>query len=271
MQTHGTARCSPLRLQPRDLRKINADVRALRRLILVQRKEPVMKASDVMVTNVITVKPASEVPEVAALLLTNHISGVPVVNDEGRLVGMISEGDLIWRREAGTAHERPWWLRSLMGRELLAAEFVREQSRRVGDLMTREVVSAGPDTPVAEIATLLERHRIKRVPIVQNGKVVGIVSRANLIQALATFGRKAVEPRPITDTQLREKVVSQLKSEAWVRPNLVNVTVTDGTVDLWGIVDSAVEKQALCVAVDIVPGVKAINDNVIVRPVTSGA
>jgi CBS-domain-containing membrane protein len=230
-----------------------------------------MKASDIMVTDVITVKPESDVPEVAALLLTNHISAAPVVDDAGMLVGMISEGDLIRRGEAETGHERPWWLKLLMGRELLAAEFLREHSRRVADLMTREVVSAEPDTPVAEIATLLERHRIKRVPIVQNGKVVGIVSRANLIQALATFRRKALEPQPITDAELREKVVSRLRSEPWVRPNLVNVTVTDGTVDLWGIVDSAVEKQALRVAVETVPNVKAVNDNVMVRPAASGA
>jgi CBS domain-containing protein len=230
-----------------------------------------MKASDVMVTDVITVTPESDVPTVATLLLTNHISGAPVVDGQGKLVGMISEGDLLRRSEAGTAHERPWWLRLLMGRELLAGEFLKEHCRRVGDLMTRDVVSAAPDTPVADIATLLERHRIKRVPIVEGGTVVGIVSRANLIQALATFRKKALEPQPIADIELRETVVSRLKSEPWVRPNLINVTVTDGTVDLWGIVGSAVEKQALRVAVETVPNVKAVNDNVIVRPVASGA
>jgi CBS domain-containing protein len=223
-----------------------------------------------MVTDVITVTPESDVPEVATLLLTNHISAAPVVDADGRLVGIISEGDLVRRGEAGTAHERPWWLRLLMGRELMASEFVREHSRRVGDLMTREVVTAEPDTPVADIATLLERHRIKRVPIVSEGRIVGIVSRANLIQALATFRGNAPGARPVADAELRERLVSRLRSEPWVRPGLVNVTVTDGTVDLWGIVDSAVEKQALRVAVEIVPGVKAVNDNVVVRPVAAG-
>jgi CBS domain-containing protein len=180
---------------------------------------------------------------------------------------MISEGDLLRRGETGTGHERSWWLRLLMGREILAAEFLKEHSRKVADLMTRQIVSAEPDMSVAEIATLLDRHGIKRVPIVQNGKVVGIVSRANLIQALATFRKDAFEARPIADAELREKLVSRLKSEPWVRPNLVNVTVTDGTVDLWGIVETSVEKQALRVAVEIMPGVKAVNDNVIVRPI----
>jgi CBS domain-containing protein len=229
-----------------------------------------MKASDIMVTDVITVTPESDVAEVATLLLTNHISAAPVVGVEGRLVGIISEGDLIRRGEAGTEHQRPWWLRMLMGRELMAGEFVREHSLRVGDLMTREVVTAEPDASVADIAELLERHRIKRVPIVRDGRIAGIVSRANLIQALATFRRKAAEPKPVADAELREKLVSRLNSEPWVRPVLVDVTVTDGTVDLWGIVDSATEKQALRVAVEIVPGVKAINDNVVVRPAGTG-
>src|SRR6516165_1686228 len=114
----------------------------------LQREEPFMKASDVMITDVITVKPDSDVPEVAALLLNNHISAAPVVDNTGRLIGIISEGDLLRRGEAGTGHERSWWLRLLIGREVLAAEFLKEHSRRVGDLMTREIVSAAPDTSV---------------------------------------------------------------------------------------------------------------------------
>jgi len=230
-----------------------------------------MKASDVMVTDVITVKPESNVPDVAELLLTNRISAVPVIDDAGNLVGIVSEGDLLRRSEADTGHERAWWLRLLMGRENLAAEYLREHSRRVADIMTRGVISAEPDTPVADIATLLERHRIKRVPIVRDGKIVGIVSRANLIQALATFRKKLISPQTVADAALREEIESRLKSEPWVRPFLVNVTVTDGEVDLWGLVDSLVEKRALRVAVENVPGVKAVNDNVIVRRAGSGS
>ena len=134
--------------------------------------------------------------------------------------------------------------------------------------MTRGV-SAESDTPVADIATLLERHRIKRVPIVRGGKVVG--SRANLIQALAIFRKKLTSSQRVADAELSEKIASRLKSEPWVRPFLVNVTVTDGSVDLWGLVDSSVEKQAARVAVKNAPGVKAINDNVLVRPAGCGS
>jgi CBS domain-containing protein len=230
-----------------------------------------MKAADIMVTDVITVKPDSQVQDVAGLMLANRISALPVVDDAGALVGIVSEGDLLRRNEAGTGHDRAWWLKLLMSRENLAAEYVKEHARKVADVMTRSVVSADPDTSVADIASLLERHRIKRVPIVRNGKVVGIVSRANLVQALATFRKKVIAPQSVADAELREKVVARLNSEPWVRPNLVNVTVTDGTVDLWGIVESSVEKQALRVAVEVTPGVKAVNDNVMVRPIASGA
>jgi CBS domain-containing protein len=229
-----------------------------------------VKASDVMVTDVIMVKPDGDVQDVAALMLDNLISAMPVVDDAGKLVGMVSEGDLLRRGESHTEHQRSWWLKLLMGRESLAAEYLKEHSCKIADVMTREVISARPDTSVADIATLLERHRIKRVPIIQNGEVVGIVARANLIQALARFRERTPLPRPIADGELRKRIVARLKSETWVRPSLINVIVTDGTVDLWGIVDSSVEKKALQVAVEITAGVKVVNDNVIVRPVASG-
>jgi CBS-domain-containing membrane protein len=230
-----------------------------------------MNASDIMVSDVITVKSSGTVQEVAELLLRNRISALPVVDDAGKLVGMVSEGDLIHRGDAGTGHDRPWWLRLLMGRDVLAAEFVRENSRTVADVMTRGVISAVPDTPVADVAMTLERHRIKRVPIVHNGKIVGIVSRANLIQALAAARNDVLPPQRIDDAALREKIFSRLRSEPWAKPSLVNVTVSDGTVDLWGIVDTPAEKQALRVAVQVTPGVKAVNDNLIVQPAASVA
>lgn len=229
-----------------------------------------MKASDIMVTEVITAKPSSDVHDIVELLLLNRISAVPVVNDTGGVVGMVSKGDLIRRSETDTRQERSWWPRLLVGGELLAAEYLREHASNVANVMTRGVISADPDTPVTDIATLLERRRIKRVPIVRNGKVAGIVSRANLIQALATCRKKALPARPIGEAELREKVVSRLRSAPRARPTFVNMTVTDGTVDLWGVVSSSVEKKALRTAVEVTLGVKAVNDNVIVRPVAAG-
>ena len=229
-----------------------------------------MKASDVMVTNVITVGPDACVQDIAGILLGCRISAVPVVESNGKLVGIVSEGDLMRRVEAGTVRTRPWWLALLTGKEVLATEFVKEHSRKVADVMTRDVVTAGPDTPLSTIANLLEKNAIKRVPIVEAGKVVGIVSRANLLQALASSDKYTEVSIPINDAKIREKVLTQLSAEPWTRPSLINVIVQDGTVELWGIVDSASEKKAVRVAAEVTPGVRAVNDNLIIRPVGSG-
>jgi CBS domain-containing protein len=229
-----------------------------------------MKAADVMVTNVVTVGPDACVQDVARTLLDCRISAVPVVGSDGKLLGIVSEGDLMRRIEAGTGRKRPWWLAILTGREVLACEFVKEHSRNVTDVMTRRVVTAALDTPLSTIASLLEKNGIKRVPIVQDGKVVGIVSRANLLQALASLNKGAEVTPIIADTKIRENVLAQLKAEPWARPSLINVIVQDGAVELWGIVDSVSEKKAVRVAAEVTPGVCAVNDNLIIRPAESG-
>jgi CBS domain-containing protein len=230
---------------------------------------PAMKAADVMVTNVITVGPDATVQEVAGILLTNRISGVPVIGAGGELIGIVSEGDLMRRAEAGTGRRRPWWLSVLTGREVLAGEYVKEHSRKVADVMTPRVVTATPDTPLQDIATTLEKNGIKRVPIVKDGKVIGIVSRANLLQALASLPKNGADAEP-SDSAIRDDVMARLQAEAWTRPSLVNVIVNEGTVELWGIVDSQTEKRAVRVAAEVTPGVRAINDNLVIRPAESG-
>jgi CBS domain-containing protein len=228
-----------------------------------------MKAADVMVRNVITVGPDACVQDVAHTLLTARISGVPVVGPNGELVGIVSEGDLM-RVEAGTGRRRPWWLAIFTGKEALAMEFIREHSRKVADVMTREVITAAPDTPLWKVANLLEKNAIKRVPIVEGGKVVGIVSRANLLQALASLSKRVELATGADDSQIRDKVLTQLNAEPWTRPLLINVIVQDGTVELWGIVDSASEKKAVRIAAEVTPGVRAVNDNLIIRPAQAG-
>ena len=141
-----------------------------------------MKARDVMVSPVITVKPTASVKDVAKLFLEHRISAVPVVDDQGKLAGIVSEGDLLHRAEAGTQRHRPWWLLVLTRDDALAVDYVKEHARTVADVMTKEVITAGPDTPLHEIAAALEKYAVKRLPIVKDGQLVGIVSRANLIQ-----------------------------------------------------------------------------------------
>ena len=235
-----------------------------------------MKAADLMITNVISVGPDTSVQEVARILLEERISAVPVVGRNGQLLGIVSEGDLMRRAEAGTGRTRSWWSAFFTRREVratkreaLATEFVKEHSRKVTDVMTRDVVTAAPDASLSTIANLLETNAIKRVPIVQQGKVVGIVSRANLLQALASLDKEADVTTQVDDAKIRRGVLAQLKVEPWTRPALINVIVQDGTVDLWGVVASTSEKTAVRVAAEVVPGVRVVNDHLVVRPARS--
>jgi CBS domain-containing protein len=149
-----------------------------------------MKAADVMVSNVITIGVNASIGEVAAILLNNHISAAPVIGEKGELVGIVSEGDLLRRAEIGTTKRHSWWLELISNEWASANEYIKSHSGKVADVMTRNVITAKPDTPLADIAGLLERNRIKRVPIVEGAKLVGIVSRANILQALASAPKK---------------------------------------------------------------------------------
>jgi CBS domain-containing protein len=222
-----------------------------------------MKAHDVMVFPVITVKPSTSVKEVAKLLVERRISAVPVIDDEGKLVGMVSEGDLLRRAEAGTERRRSWFLLGMTCEETLAAEYVKAHARKVADVMTSKVITATPDTLLHELATLLETNSIKRVPIVKNGQLVGIVSRANFVQAVASAG-EALKVS-LSDASIRETLLAHLRQQAWARPWQLNVTVKKGVVDLWGVAASETERTAIRVAAETMPGVRAINDNLIIR------
>jgi CBS domain-containing protein len=226
-----------------------------------------MKAADIMVSAVVTVGPECSVHDVAEILLANRISAVPVVAKDGNLVGIVSEGDLIRRTEIDTERRRSRWLALLTGTQSLAAEFVKSHAHRVADVMTREVIVATPDTPLRHIAALLEKNGIKRVPIVSNGKLVGIVSRANLVQALASARKQVKAAAATSDLMIREELLSRLHAEPWARTSRLNVIVHDATVELWGTVRSGAEKQAIRLVAEATSGVRAVNDNLIIESV----
>lgn len=223
-----------------------------------------MQAKDVMTTQVISVSETSTVYDVALTLLDCGISAAPVLDSTGQLVGIVSEGDLMHRAEAGTGRQRSWWLSLFADSETLAQDFVKEHSRKVADVMTRKVITASPDTSLGGIATLLEKNRIKRVPILEDSKLVGIVSRANLLQALATAYHRAEPTTMQDDSKIRDAILSRLKAEPW-SPSLLNVIVQDGAVDLWGFAGSESQKEAARVAAELVPGVVTVKDNIVLR------
>lgn len=224
-----------------------------------------MNAADIMTRQVVTIASDATAKDAAELMLANHISALPVVDASGKLLGIVSEGDLVRRAELGTARSRSWWLELLTPNRTLATDYVKSHGQKVSELMTRELVTAKPDTPIAEIALLLEENAIKRVPIVDKGKLVGIVARANLIQAIAArpAAQKAKTKRK--DSDVREDALAALADEPW-RPWLVNITVRDGAAHLWGVVNTDEEKLAAGVAVENVPGVVAVHNHIIVRP-----
>lgn len=227
-----------------------------------------MKARDIMTPHVVSVGPDATVDAVANTLISNGISAVPVIDIACRLIGIVSEGDLLTRWELGTELQRPWWLAALTSDATRAAEFSKSRAVKVADLMTRDVVTVDPETPIADIAHTLEKHGIKRVPVVENGLVVGIVSRANLVQALAS-ARKRGAGVDRSDQALRQAILGAMASTPWGgRP--FNVLVDGGDVELWGCVYSPEEAEGLKAAAQATPGVKSVEDNLRVLPTVIG-
>jgi CBS domain-containing protein len=221
-----------------------------------------MRAIDVMVRDVVTVRPDTDVAEAIKLLAEHDVSALPVLDDAGNLVGMLSEADLIQRVEIGTEKRRPWWQEAMTGASTLAADFAKSHGKEVGEVMATGVISVSEDTPLSEIAALFERKRIKRVPVVKDGKLVGIVSRANLIQALATvIGR--MDQHNESDRQIRLELLSRLQQQSWTDFGSRNITVGNRVVHLWGLVGSEAERKALLALAESVPGVSRVADEMI--------
>ena len=224
-----------------------------------------MRAMDIMTSEVITVGEDTTVPEAAKLMAERGISAVPVVDRDNRIVGMVSEGDLLHRAETGTERRRSWWLDMVSSTNKLAGEYIKSHSARVKDVMTRDVLSVTEETAVADIAVLLETNRIKRVPVVRDGKIVGIVSRANLVRALAMTITEGVGDGD--DRTIRDKLLAELKAQKWAEVSPANVTVKDGVVHLWSSYLSEQERRALIVAAESVPRVRRVEDHM--RPVSA--
>ena len=216
-----------------------------------------MIAADIMVREVVTIGPDESVARAAALMTANDVSALPVISADGRLVGIISEADLLRRKEIATATNRPSWVETITPAATVAAEFVKSHGKRVADLMSKDVISVGETASLNDIVALLERNRIKRVPVVRGDQLVGIVSRGNLIQALASAVVTA-EVSSDESRSIREEILARPKDFAGP-----NVIVKDGEVHLWGLVRSEDERKALVVLAESVPGVTKVVDETI--------
>ena len=230
-----------------------------------------MRAGDIMTRQVITIDADSTVADAAKRMLDHHISGMPVVDEQGRVVGIISEGDLLRRSEVNTARDsagrRPsWWLALFAGpfaaqSEESAEAYTKEHSRLVRDVMTHNVVCVDDDASLEKVVSTMESRRIKRVPVVSDHRIVGIISRANLMRVLTSVASDI--PAPTTDDRsLRAKVIEAFKGQSWAPDFGENIVVRDGVVQLWGTVSSEAHREALVVAARNVPGVKEVEDNI---------
>jgi CBS domain-containing protein len=219
-----------------------------------------MKAKDVMTSPVVSIEPDASIWQAVRIMLQRHISGLPVIDQKGGLVGIVTEGDFLRRTETGTQRRRPRWLEYLIGPGRLADEYTRAHGRKVNEIMTADPVTITEDTPLDEIVRLMEKRQIKRVPVVRDQQVVGIVSRANLVHALASVARD-IRPTSAGDQAIRDRILAELASQSWAPIALVDVHVRDGVVELWGMITDERERKAIVVAAENAPGVKAVNDH----------
>lgn len=226
-----------------------------------------MKASDVMTPKVISIEADAPIQQATQLMLQNRISGLPVVDRKGAIVGMVTEGDFLRRGEIGTQRRRSRWLEFLVGPGRLAAEYVQAWGRKVEEVMSAPAITVAEDTPLEQVVDLMERHGIKRVPVLREGRLAGILTRANLLHALVSLATQPQAPAG-DDAAIRQRILAECESQSWAP--LSNVVVRNGVVELWGVITDERERQARIVAAENVPGVKAVRDHLVWIEPTSG-
>lgn len=229
-----------------------------------------MQASEVMTRNVITVTPKTEIREIVDLMVTNRVSAIPVIDASERVVGIVSEGDLMRRIENETDKRDSSWLQALFSERTDTNAYIKTHGRKAEDVMTRDVITVAEDTPLYRVAQTLEKNRIKRVPVARDGRLVGIVSRSNLLQGFSTIQAGDSPAGTADDHGIREHIVREISKRFNISGNTTNVVVSNGVVDLWGLVDSESEKKAAAVLAENTPGVKEVRNHFVVAPARTG-
>jgi CBS domain-containing protein len=215
-----------------------------------------------MTREVVSIAPDASVMEAVRLMLQHKISGLPVVDAAGKLQGVVTEGDFLRRVETGTERKRSRLVEFLLGPGRLATDYVHATGRKVDEVMTPDARTVGEDEPLEKVVHLMERYRIKRVPVVRGDKVVGIVTRANLMRALASLAL-AEHPVAADDASIRERLLAELKRQSWAPVGLIDVVVKDGVVKLSGALTDERERQAIRIAAENIPGVKKVEDHLV--------
>lgn len=224
-----------------------------------------MKAHEIMTTDVTTVGLTTTVKEIATLLVNQRISAVPVVDDDRHVIGIVSESDLFHRAETDTERKRSWWLKAFTDTNVLARDYVKSHGLKAEDIMSRVVTSVHENADLAEVADILDTHQIRRVPVVKEGRLIGLISRADIVRALIQAEETSAGSKP-DDSALQTAILKEIRAQSWLSARSVSVTVKDNVAELWGLVDSEDERKALHVLVEAVDGVKSVDDHVRLYP-----
>ncbi len=226
-----------------------------------------MRAHEIMTSKVFTVKPGTSIAEIAMLMATERISGLPVVDDDGRMIGIVSETDLLHRAETGTERKRKWWISLFIDTDMRARDFIKGHGHTAADVMSRFVVSVRDDATLAEVADMLDTNDLKRVPVLKAGQLVGIITRGDLVRALANA--EATRPTGVgvgDNGQLQKALNARIDQQSWVNPSYLNVIATDKTVELWGFVSSEDQRRALLILVRELAGDRVVADHLAIGP-----
>jgi CBS domain-containing protein len=226
-------------------------------------EDPPVKAQDIMTRAVVTVGPHTPVPDIAAMMVEKHISGMPVVTERGEIIGIVSQSDLLHRVETGTEREgrRKWWFLNLADADALAREYAKAHGLRAQDVMSRYVISVRDEAELRDVADILDTHRIKRVPVLQGGRLVGIITRGDLVRALSQV-QVSKPAKKVDDAALHKTLRDRIRAQPWVNESYISVTVNDGVVELWGFVDTVDQHSALRALVEETDGVSRLEDKI---------
>lgn len=230
-----------------------------------------MQARDVMTSPAISLGENASVQEAAALMAERRVSAIPVVDDSGGIVGIVSEGDLFQRRELGTERRRSWWLDLFANPVETDRTYLRETANLLSSVMTRDVVTVGETTPLSEIADILAEKHVKRVPVVDGDRLVGIVSRADIVRAFANTMDKSRSRTSDDDRTIRDAVIAELEYLHSIQPGAVNVIVEAGQVSIWSVIESEERRLPIIEAIKNIPGVKSVRDHLTTMPAWYGA
>ena len=220
-----------------------------------------MKAHEIMTRDVMTVRSDTSVRDIAALMVEKHISGVPVLTDDGKLIGMVSQSDLLHRAEVGTDRKHKWWFRILADSSALAREYSKAHGLRARDIMSRYVVSVRDDAELRDVADILDKRRIKRVPVVRGDRLVGLITRGDLVRALSQV-QVSTAVKAISNADLHKMLYDRIRSQSWINDNYISLTVNDGIVELAGFVERDDQHNALRVLVEETDGVNRVDDKI---------